>query len=93
MTCPVTARGDGHPVTGSQDRPVLRAISPDASPEEVAAIVAAITACTSAAPAGDEPASGRLDEWVRASRLRARRVGCARGSWRFSARVGRRTRP
>jgi hypothetical protein len=72
-------------------KPVLRAISPDATPEEVAAIVAALTAITAAGPpiGGDE----HLDEWVSRSRLVSRRVGRVRGPWRFSGRVARRTRP
>jgi hypothetical protein len=70
---------------------MLRAISPDATPEEVAAIVAAIAACTSPG-ATDTEATG-LAEWVRASRLVSRRVGRVRGPWRFSGRVARRTRP
>ena len=74
------------------NRPVLRAVSPDATPEEVAAIVAAIAACTAPPATAPEPAGG-LDEWVRQSRLRARRVGRARGPWRLSGRVARRERP
>jgi hypothetical protein len=70
---------------------VLRAVSPDASPEEVAAIVAAIAACT-ASPADSSIEPG-LDEWVRQSRLRSRRVGRVRGPWRMSGRVARRERP
>ena len=73
-------------------KPVLRAISPDASPEEVAAIVAAITAC-SVRPAAAAEETDHLDEWVRASRLRARRIGRHRGPWRMSGRVARRDRP
>jgi hypothetical protein len=72
-------------------RPQLRAISPDASAEEVAAIVAAVGVCTS----GETPdeAERHLDEWVSRSRLASRRVGRVRGPWRFSGRVARRTRP
>ncbi|MBM3670629.1 MAG: hypothetical protein FJW86_00325 [Actinobacteria bacterium] len=72
-------------------RPMLRAISPDASEEEVAAIVAAIAASSGggAAPTPDP----HLDEWMRAARLVSRRVGRVRGPWRFSGRVARRTRP
>jgi hypothetical protein len=70
---------------------MLRAISPDASPEEVAAIVAAIASWTASAPVDD--GGECLDEWVRGSRLVSRRIGRARGPWRFSGRVARRTRP
>ncbi len=78
----MTTRGGG---------PTLRAISPDASDEEVAAIVAAVAvfSTTDAAP----EAEAHLDEWVRGARLVSRRVGRVRGPWRFSGRVARRTRP
>jgi hypothetical protein len=72
-------------------RPPLRVISPDASPEEVAAIVAAVTSCTTGGPSIDDEV--KLDEWVSRSRLVSRRVGRVRGPWRFSGRVARRTRP
>jgi acyl-CoA carboxylase epsilon subunit-like protein len=68
-------------------------ITPDATPEEVAAIVAAITACTSGSAPDDMHPSDALDDWVRAARLAARRTGMARGAWRLSGRVERRTRP
>jgi len=72
-------------------RPVLRVLNPDATEEEVAAILAAIAACTQvAAPAAGS--SGNLQEWVRATRLSARRAGLQRGPWRLSGRIGRRTR-
>jgi hypothetical protein len=71
--------------------PVLRSISPDATPEEVAAIVAALALCTTP---GLVPAAERdtLHEWVRASRLRAHRAGLRRGPWRLSGRMPRRSR-
>ena len=71
--------------------PVLRAVSPDATAEEVAAILAAVTAMTAPAPVptgnGDT-----LHEWVRSARLGARRTGLQRGPWRLSGRIGRRAR-
>ena len=71
--------------------PVLRAISPDATPEEVAAIVAAVGALRSGQPV--EPVSDdTLHEWVRTARLQSRRSGLQRGPWQLSGRVGRRTR-
>jgi hypothetical protein len=72
-------------------QPRLRSISPDASEEEVAAILAAITAYSGGA--AEEPEPEHLDEWVRGARLISRRVGRVRGPWRFSGRVARRTRP
>ncbi len=71
--------------------PVLRAISPDATPEEVAAIVAAIASCT-APPPGTPAETDTLHEWVRTSRLRAHRAGVRRGPWRLSGRMARRSR-
>lgn len=79
-----------HPSGG---RPVLRSISPDATPDEVAAIVAAIEACMPAAT-GPVEAKGddSMHEWVRGSRVGARRAGLQRGPWRISGRIGRRSR-
>jgi hypothetical protein len=82
------------------DFPVLRVISPDASPEELAAITAAIevvrheralvAARSAAAVTGGD--AEHLDAWVRASRLTARRSGMLRGPWRLSGRIDRRAR-
>lgn len=82
------------------DSPVLRVISPDASPEELAAITAAIevvrheralaVARASASATGGD--AEHLDAWVRASRLTARRAGLLRGPWRLSGRIDRRAR-
>lgn len=71
-------------------RPVLRVVSPEATDEEVAAILAAITATQVVATSrtGDDT----LHEWVRGARLSARRSGLQRGPWRLSGRIGRRAR-
>jgi hypothetical protein len=71
--------------------PVLRAVSPDATAEEVAAILAAVSAMTgtATAPTGRDDT---LHEWVRSARLGARRTGLQRGPWRLSGRIGRRAR-
>jgi hypothetical protein len=66
----------------------LRVVTPDATPEEIAAIVAAVGALR-AAPVGEAPDAG-VHEWVRVARLRARRAPLQRGPWRLSGRVGRR---
>ena len=72
---------------------MLRVIDGDASPEEVAAIVAAIGALHARASAvGADDRDDTLHEWVRAARLQARRTGLQRGPWRLSGRIGRRTR-
>jgi hypothetical protein len=70
---------------------VLRVLNPDATDEEVAAILAAVAMCTQvAAPVSGS--GGTLQEWVRGTRLSARRSGLQRGPWRLSGRIGRRTR-
>ena len=69
---------------------MLRSISPEATPEEVAAILAAI-ASTVAAPVV-ESEDDTLHEWVHAARLRSHRAGLQRGPWRLSGRIGRRSR-
>ncbi len=71
--------------------PRLVGISPDASDEEVAAIVAALAECTRPV-AGSESADDTLHEWTHAARLTARRAGLQRGPWRLSGRIGRRSR-
>jgi hypothetical protein len=69
----------------------LASISPDATPEEVAAIVAAIAAAQ--VTVVDEPGTDdSLHEWVHAARLRSHRAGLQRGPWRMSGRIGRRAR-
>lgn len=74
----------------------LARIPEGASPEEVAAIVAALTVleeerrATFPPPSADRGA--QLDAWVRASRLTGRRAGLIRGPWRLAGRIGRRSR-
>lgn len=80
----------------------LRSVSPEATPEEVAAIVAALAqirrqsaasgAPPSAGGAGPSAGAQQLDHWRVAGRLAHRRVGMARGPWRLSGRLGRRVR-
>ncbi len=73
----------------------LRSISPDATPEEVAAITAAISASIAAARAeagGGAGAGHERSTWVQAARISARRGGYSRGEWRLSGRLGRRHR-
>ena len=70
----------------------LRVITPDATEDEVAAIVAALAAVQSSAQFVEEAPSDDLHEWVHAARLRARRAGLQRGPWRMSGRLGRRAR-
>ena len=70
----------------------LRVVQPDATPEEIAAIVAAlasVVAQSSAALPIDE-AAAELSEWVRSARLESRRVIPSRGPWRLAGRTPRR---
>jgi gamma-glutamyl:cysteine ligase YbdK (ATP-grasp superfamily) len=81
---------DGAAEAAATGRPALRVIDAGASPEEVAAIVAAVTAALASAagaPDADVDAS-RTSRWVTAARLRARRAGVHRGEWRRSERIG-----
>jgi hypothetical protein len=69
----------------------LRSISPEATTEEVAAILAAIAAATPTAVV-EERKDDTLHEWVHAARLRSHRAGLQRGPWRLSGRITRRSR-
>jgi hypothetical protein len=74
-------------------RPVLRVVDPEATDDEIAAIVAAVSALTvSAVRAVPDPGDDTLGEWVRSARLGAHRAGLQRGPWRLSGRIGRRSR-
>jgi hypothetical protein len=72
----------------------LRSVSPDASPEEIAAITAAIAASIAATRAESAAAADTetRSSWVQAARITARRAGYSRGEWRLSGRLGRRNR-
>jgi hypothetical protein len=71
----------------------LRSISPDATPEEVAAITAAVAASiASVRVAAVEDDTAESSAWVQAARITARRGGYSRGEWRLSGRLGRRSR-
>lgn len=92
----MTPRAGAPTPTPAGDRPRLRVVSPSATPEEVAAIVAAVGVAFQAPEAPEAYAGAtdpeRLDAWVHASRLSARRAGLLRGPWRLSGRIGRRSR-
>jgi transposase-like protein len=72
--------------------PQLRSISPEATREEVAAILAAIAVSTAAPAPEVDDRDDTLHEWVRAARLRSHRAGLQRGPWRLSGRITRRSR-
>ncbi len=70
----------------------LQVVQPDATPEEIAAIVAAVTSLVSQSTIVemvDEPGV-ELSAWVRAARCESRRVVPQRGAWRLSGRMPRR---
>ena len=65
------------------------------SPEQVAAIVAALSvieAERAAAMTADASPADPPSMWVEASRRSAQRSGMQRGPWRLSGRLGKRTR-
>jgi len=66
------------------------------SPEQVAAIVAALAVLEAERAAGAAaavvPAHEPMSMWVVASRRSAQRAGMQRGPWRLSGRLGKRTR-
>jgi hypothetical protein len=64
------------------------------SPEQVAAIVAALSVIEAerAAVAPAAPEREQLSMWVEASRRSAQRSGMQRGPWRLSGRIGMRSR-
>jgi hypothetical protein len=65
------------------------------SPEQVAAIVAALSvidAERAAAPPPVEVEVEQISMWVEASRRAAQRSGMQRGPWRLSGRIGMRSR-
>ena len=78
-------------MTGVPSDPQLRVIEANATDEEVAAIVAALTVVM-ASGSGAEGETTVHSRWVDASRLAARRTGLSRGDWRLSGRIGRRAR-
>jgi Acyl-CoA carboxylase epsilon subunit len=78
---------------GDSPRPQLRVVSPDATPEEVAAITAAVAASLqTASVVGPSDSADLTSRWVQVARLSGRRAGYSRGDWRLSGRLGRRSR-
>ena len=70
----------------------LVGISPDATPEEVAAVLATFAVLEAQRAAAVDDGPEPVSNWVRASRLTARRSGLQRGEYRLSGRIGRRSR-
>jgi hypothetical protein len=66
--------------TGLDDGPLLRIVNPDASPEEVAALVAVFSALRAPAAQAGAPRS----EWASPARAMARALPHGPGGWRAS---------
>ena len=66
---------------GAQARPLLRVVNPDATPEEVAAIVAVFSALGSA---GDREPRRRVSEWSAKHRRVRAHYSHGPGGWRSS---------
>ena len=63
------------------------------SPEQVAAIVAALSVIEAERAAVPQPVGvEQISMWVEASRRAAQRSGMQRGPWRLSGRIGMRSR-
>ena len=69
----------------------IGAIGGNPTPEEVAAITAAITLLSEERQHAEAEEPG-LRMWVHASRRAAQRAGMQRGPWRMSGRLSRRSR-
>ena len=69
-------------MTDGAQRPLLRVVRGDASPEEVAALVAVVAALGSASA---EPARRRPPEWSAHHRKMRRSLPHGPGGWRSSA--------
>jgi len=67
------------------EAPLLRVITPDATPEEVAAIVAVFAALGGGEAAPEKPRS----EWAAPARRMRQPLPHHRGAWQASARGGR----
>lgn len=65
---------------GEDDKPVLTVLTPDSTPEEVAAIVAVLASLGS----GETPAPRRTPEWNRPARLTRTTHRQGVGAWRAS---------
>ena len=71
----------------TEERPFLQVVRGDATPEEIAALVAVLTARAAAAGAAGPPAR-RPSEWARRARLVRRPVAPGPGAWRASGLPG-----
>lgn len=68
----------------STEQPLLRVVTPDATPEEVAAIVAVFSALGGGEPAPEQPRS----QWAAPARRMRRPLHPGPGAWKASALPG-----
>ncbi len=67
--------------TKPEQQPVLKVITPDATPEEIAAVVAVFAAMSGGAPEPEKPRS----VWAAPAQRMRRALPHGRGAWRASA--------
>jgi hypothetical protein len=72
------------PLPAGDDRPILRVVRGDATPEEIAALVAVLLARSADAEA-PSPARSVSGSWADRSRLLRRPLSPGPGAWRRSA--------
>ena len=70
------------PAPADAQRPALRVVRGDATPEEVAALVAVLTAVSAGAP---EPAPRHTSRWSSPERALRRPLSPGPGAWRASS--------
>jgi hypothetical protein len=78
---PADARSAEH-TEPAESQPVLKVLTPSATPEEVAAVVAVFAAMGGSAPAPEKPRS----EWASPARRMRKPHVHYRGAWQASAR-------
>jgi hypothetical protein len=75
-------------MTEPPERPVLRVVRGDATPEEIAALVAVVAAASARAAATSVPAADRVSAWREPARHLRRPLPHGPGAWRASALPG-----
>lgn len=73
------------PADPADQQPLLRVVNPDATPEEIAALVAVFAALGSATPTGAAPAAPPPSEWSARHRGLRRTYPSGPNGWRDSA--------
>jgi len=86
-SAPVFGNEEGR-VSEANALPLLRIVNADATPEEIAALVAVFSALGSGGTGGGEAAPRRTPEWSRPARRMRRPVAHGPGGWRASSLPG-----